>query len=73
MGRANCVKCRGQYPEFLLHRTEPADAPNSNLMCRSCLEKHEPELYRNVLQDIAEKQEEIRRSINKDLKQQKGF
>lgn len=45
-----CIKCGCSCTERMLHRTTPK-GQDPDWMCMPCIEKHEPELAKNIKQD----------------------
>lgn len=46
-----CIKCNCSCSEKMLHRTAPLGQSPADWMCLSCIEKHEPELSKNIKSD----------------------
>lgn len=46
-----CIKCGCHCTEKMLHRTAPLGETPANWMCMPCIEKHEPELAKNIKTD----------------------
>jgi len=45
-----CIKCFCHCTDKMLHRTNPK-GQDGGWMCMPCIEKHEPELARNIKSD----------------------
>jgi hypothetical protein len=43
-----CIVCKVSMFDKPLSRTKPTGQPDAGWMCQSCIEKEEPELYKNL-------------------------
>jgi Zn-finger protein len=43
-----CIKCGCSMFDRMLHRTNPVGQSDAGWMCMPCIEKHEPELAKNL-------------------------
>ena len=48
---SKCIKCGCSAFDRMLHRTNPKGQKDAGWMCMPCIEKHEPELAKNLKED----------------------
>lgn len=46
-----CIVCGVSSYDEMLHRTNPKGQTDAGWMCMSCIEKEEPELFKNIKSD----------------------
>jgi hypothetical protein len=46
-----CIKCGSSIMQVMLHRTAQKGQIPADWMCMQCIQKHEPELAKNIKKD----------------------
>lgn len=49
--KCQCKSCEVPFYKKMLHRTNPLGVIPADWMCIDCIEKEEPELYKNIKSD----------------------
>lgn len=62
-----CKVCKRSAVVVPLHRTNPTGQSDAGWMCSDCIEKSEPELHKNMIDDGSIKlMSDIQKAINED-------